>query len=378
MLPVIKILQKNPREQVYQTIFFDRHIKFQYPLTSLLPFYFLEQIGVSDRNIYRVSKVGIHLSLCLTIYLTVLIAQKFRPKTADPARNKRDGRIVAFALIIASLFFFPLMRADFLGQIQTVLTFGFTAAFYLWIEGKEVPAGAIVGLMVLIKPQYGLFLLWAFLRKKYRVAFAGLVCALAGVLLSCLLFRLPNNLQYLQVLKFISDRGEAFCANQSANGLMNRLLFNGLNLGWDPASFAPPNSIVYFCTLASSLALMAIGLFFPWKRESRGGVADFACIILVSTMASPIAWEHHYAILLPILVWLWFANYAGKYSPGSTVALAAATLLISNNISSVSALATFPVLNILQSYLYLSAIVVLTLLLRIGYRLPGKNQQAPA
>jgi alpha-1,2-mannosyltransferase len=368
MLPAIHLLEQNPRTRVYQSIFFDDHVKFQYPLTSLLPYYALQRIGVSDRSLFRLTKIATYVSVGLTVLLTILISRKARLKTPNSPHSRLENLLLTAAICAASLFFYPLMRGFVLGQIQAILTFGFTLAFYCWIEGKEIPAGIVMGLMVLVKPQYGLFFIWALIRKKFGAAIAGLACTATGVLVSCIAFGFGNNLQYLQVLRSISASGESYYANQSANGLLNRLLFNGPNLFWDANHFAPHNTTVYLGTLITTLALLILALIFPGPRERRGGVADFACIVLASTMASPVAWEHHYGILLPILAWLWFAIYAGRDTSQAKIAMATAWVLASNSIPPVTALASVPIVNVFESYLYLGGLLVLILLLGSGSR----------
>ena len=47
--------------------------------------------------------------------------------------------------------------------------------------------------------------------------------------------------------------------NQSVNGLVNRMLFNGNNLEWDAWHFAPPNAIVQLATMLTSALLIGAG-----------------------------------------------------------------------------------------------------------------------
>jgi alpha-1,2-mannosyltransferase len=363
MLPAIHLLEGDRKAPVYESIFFQQQTKFQYPLTSLLPYYAWQRLGASDGRLYHASKVVIYLCIGLTILFTILIAVRYIPTGLLHGPRRFEIAVAGVTIAFATLFFCPVMVSAVLGQVQTLLTLGFAVALYCWITGSEVAAGVIMGLMVLVKPQYGLFFLWALIRKKYSAAAAGLICAGAGVLLSCVVFGLHNNLEYFQVLRYISARGESYCANQSVNGLLNRLLFNGNNLTWDANHFAPYNTIVYLGTIVSSLGLLALALFYPWGKRRKGGAADFACIVLVATMASPIAWVHHYGITLPILVWLWFSDYGRGNARGGTWMIAAAYVLLSNSVPPLAAVASIPVLNIFESYLYLGAILVLILLL---------------
>jgi hypothetical protein len=358
MFSALHVFQRNPTGSVYDVVFFQNHQKFQTPLSSLVPYYLLEAVGASDHQLVLFSTAVCWLSVCGVILLTFVIAlRRFQGE-----RSRRNTAMIAVVVGIAGFLFYPLMRGYSLGQTQTFLTLGFTIAFFCWTSGHEKTAGAIMGLMTLVKPQYALFLIWALLRRKIGAFAASLVCAVSGVLLACLVFGVHNNLDYLKVIHVLSVHGESFDANQSVNGLLNRLLFNGNNLLWDADHFPPYNSIVYFGTLVTSFVILVFAFFYPWGDRRKGGAADFACCVLAATMASPIAWQHHYAILLPIFAWLWFGEYSGGVATRAVFPIAIAYVLISDNILPVSAFANIPVLNILQSYLYFGAAMVLVLL----------------
>jgi len=162
------------------------------------------------------------------------------------------------------------------------------------------------------------------------------------------------------VLQFLSQHGEAYYPNQSVNGLLNRLM--GI---WDPrfinldipaGKFPPFTPLVYGLTLASSIALILYGLLRRAVPEERP--RDFARAALCLTMASPIAWEHHYGILLPI-----FALLAVEYahSRTATVLLAIAYALVANFFAVTQLLAP-TLFNPLQSYVFAGALILLALL----------------
>src|ERR1700722_20004063 len=176
MMPAIHLLEHDSKAPVYQQVFFDRHTKFQYPLTSLLPYYWLQKLGTSDSSLYLLSKIVCQLCVCLTILFSILIGLKFLPSDGEGQPTRREIALIALAVGVAGLFYLPLIRGSTLGQIQTLLTLGFTLALYCWIEGRETASGILMGLMMLIKPQYALFFIWALLRKKFKPAIAGLIC----------------------------------------------------------------------------------------------------------------------------------------------------------------------------------------------------------
>ena len=76
------------------------------------------------------------------------------------------------------------------------------------------------------------------------------------------------------------------------------------------------------------------------------------------TIASPIAWEHHFAVFLPVYV---VAYAALAQSLGKLILLAASYLLVATYIAAAQLLApTF--LNVLQSYMLFGSLILLALL----------------
>jgi uncharacterized membrane protein len=74
--------------------------------------------------------------------------------------------------------------------------------------------------------------------------------------------------------------------------------------------------------------------------------------------------------MLPIFVWLWFGLY--RRGAGSALALAVAWVLIADFLSPLNYFAAIPVANLLQSYMYFGALLLLGLLLRT----PRTGQQS--
>ena len=367
MLPALKSFAADPKISPYQAVFFHDNVKFQYPLTSLLPIYFLQRFGVGDDDLSNLFNTVCCIAFLGILIFSILIAVR-------PIRSGWRTRVMVSTTIAAAcLLFYPITRGLELGQIQTILTFGFTAAFYCWIAGREKASGAILGVMALVKPQYALVLVWAALRKRFGALVGGGAAIAAGVIVSFCVFGFDNNMDYLKVLHFIGMHGESYATNQSMNGLLNRLLFNGDNLIWDEKAFAPFNPIVYSGTLLSLVALAGISLFFSFGRERKSGADDFACCLLVATMVSPVAWEHHYGILFPIFVWLCFSNSTRPVPRSRVILIALAYFFTSNNIKLFDGLASIAVLNVLQSYLFFGALLVLMLLLR-----PTSPETVPA
>ena len=189
---------------------------------------------------------------------------------------------------------------------------------------------------------------------------------LSGVALSLLFVRAADYLGYLQVLAIVSKHGEAYYPNQTVNGLLHRWFSNGDSTQWYYHSYPPFHPHVYWGTLVTSLLLVALALVARRRPKGIGRDADFALAGLVATMASPIAWEHHYGVLAPIFAFLLPALLKYPVAGRATLPLLAASyVLASNFIDAAQRLTEVPVWNVLQSYLFFAALTVLALLWRL-------------
>jgi hypothetical protein len=312
MTAAVWCLRLFPDRPLYDTLFFTLKMKFQYPPTSLLVMYPhflhhrsnpLEPPGLGWVEILN------KISWVLVFATAACVADVLRRLTAGApgAPEGRAGRVVlAAAGVFLSLTYFPVVHGFELGQIQVWLNAGFAATVWCWVVGWRTAAGVLAGMLCLIKPQYGVLLLWGLLRRQGRFVLAGALTGAAGLAVSVALFGLANHLNYFRVLSFIARHGESFYPNQSVNGLLHRLLGNGNNLEWEKAAFAPYHPFVYYGTTISSLALLALGLF-GLRRQGRGSALDLGMAALCCTLASPVAWEHHYGVFLPVYAVLYTA-----------------------------------------------------------------------
>ena len=366
MFNALDYLQIHNDKLLYSSLFLEDKIKFQYPLTSLLPLLFLKKLVPQLENQLYV----LNFLSWLTVYFTIFLTTKvFNLKLADSIEQssqisfRKDKIVRIFLLFCLGITFYPIIKAHSLGQLQVFLNGLFTLSFWLWLNKKERLTGVLIGLMILNKPQYLMIGIWGILRRKWDFAIATFTVVLAGLIISVSLFGFANHLDYLNVLNFLSKHGESYYPNQSINGLLHRLLFNGMNLEFEMNSFPPFNQIVYSGTLLTSCLLLLPALIGLIAKQNRGKIIDFAIIALSCTIASPIAWEHHYGILFVIYAFL-LVSLLNHPILGrkSLLYLSLSYLLSSNLFSFTKNLATIPIMNILQSYLLLSALTVLGIL----------------
>lgn len=353
---------------LYTAVFFEQQTKFQYPPTSLFLMWPVSQFPPDEypywviNGLNNISWGFLLLSAGLACAIFYLSWRRFVGAWSPQ---------MWFALpliFLLALTFYPNLRGYHIGQVQVWLN-GLTAVVVLfWLLGWERAAGGIVGFMCLIKPQNGIIYLWGWARQRWPFVIAGTISGTLGVLLSLWLFGLANHLDYFPAVSFMSRHGEVFYPNQSVNGLLNRWFMTGPILGFTPNAFAEFHPVVYGGTLLTTLLFVA-GALWPWGIHTavRGHLPDLSIAIMTTTLASPIAWEHHYGVLLPIyafiLPYLLAQPVWGKLT---LPALAFSYLLTSNFWILFHPLAETRG-NILLSYLFGGALILLALLYTIRH-----------
>jgi alpha-1,2-mannosyltransferase len=357
---------------IYTELVINRGEKFQYPASSL---FFIAGVRAAKAllsgeapsydAISSVCNVISWAAVVLTAIATIALFEN-RLRLSEPsARHDNLVWLRAAVVIGLSLTFYPVVKAFTVGQIQAWINGLFALAFLLWATRCKAWAGVAIGIVALIKPHFGILLVWAMLRREWRFLVAGAVTVSLGLGLSLFVFGWENHVDYLRLLSHLSQRGESYYPNQSFNGFFNRLMsiadpvrYNNLN--WRDDHFPPFNAWVYGGTLISSVVILGLALFRRRYRGDADGMLDFCTIAVSCTLASPITWEHHYGILLPIFAVLVATSIHNRRR---LIWLAASYLLASNYIPITKLLAYTP-FNFVQSYLLVAGLIVLVLLHR--------------
>jgi alpha-1,2-mannosyltransferase len=370
MSQAIQQLRDHPNTPLYSELFFKNKIKFQYPPSALLFLDIPQRItGLSWESMRKagnlvcwlcVPAIGLaFFSLLKSAVLSSSIEEGTRLTTSSLAL------LILLSLAIVGTFY-PLLRSYTLGQIQTPVTLIAGLALIAWQRRQFRLAGFLIGLSCGIKPQWLVIIPWAILRRQWKMVLVSTVTAGILLLLSIAAYGLHNVVDYLSVLSFLSKHGESYSPNQSVNGLMNRLLFNGNNLNWAGDSFPSFHPMVYALTLSSSILILGVAMF--WRMFKNPSSLDLALIMLSLTIASPIAWEHHYGILLPIFALaLPIAIFQRSFGAWTTVYLWLAFILTSQTFRGITDHLANTRWNVLQSTLFFGAMMVLLLLYRISY-----------
>ncbi|MFN7054671.1 glycosyltransferase family 87 protein [Hyphomonas sp.] len=369
MLMAHEWLRLNPGNdgELYQEIFFTGGHKFQYAPTSLLPVDLLAAFGL-EPSIQLMNQVnrGVFLASLAGLSALVWLAVPRLSGGGSGADITRARLVLTLAAPVAGVVFFPLIFAYDVGQLQAWINGLFIAAAIAWLLDRPVAAGVLIGLVCLLKPQFGLFLFWGLLRREWRFAAALAITGTVGLALSVALYGFNSHLAYLEVLSFLSRHGESYIANQSANGMLHRLFGNGEVAEFESLGFPPFHAGVYAGTLIVTLGLLAL-LGFLRRREGCGRLMDFLLAALVFTAASPIAWEHHYGVLMPMFALL-AAGWVGA-APGRAywrAGAVAGAIFFTACLPLWAALAHHPALFLLQSNLYIAALALAALIWRLA------------
>jgi hypothetical protein len=358
---------------VYDHVWLDLQLKFQYPLTSLFAIQAAHIVLPGETVRWSPLNLASWLGVWGTAVLTALI---FR----DACREHLNMRVlrgasradewvrmgIAFGLTLA---FYPVVEAFTVGQVQAWINFAFAAMLFLWMKRIPWAAGLMAGLICVLKPQLALLVVWAAIRRQWRFVAVAVAVAAPAFLAALAVYGLQQNLNYVSFLSFLSRHGEADWMNHSVNGMVNRLLDNGDNLRVQEPSFSPFSWPAYLSTLISSVAL--IGLAMLWRRgESEDApVMDLAIAGLSFTMASPIAWDHHYGILMPIYAALLPAMIRRPVFGPASVAYLGLAFFVSANIFYATRYAADTPFSLVQSYLLFAAVMVLVALYRVRHAL---------
>ena len=366
---------ENPSGSIYD-VFFLQHIKFQYPPSSLLIYVVAELFGMppTQGNLNVLIWLSV-LAMPVVIYGIAMVYMEMHQKTLG--FKKADRVVIASAFALSCLFFYPIMWAWPMGQVQALLNLLFAVSCLCWLTNRKFLSGALIGAICLVKPQFILFLLWGALRRQAGFLAGVLLVLGTGTLAAILLFGFSSHIDYLKVLSFISAHGETFYANQSINGLLNRALALGYDPSWqglpEGTPFAPYHPAVYAATLVSGVLINFYGIVQTRPPSESCSTLAFATAALCFTVASPVAWIHHYGIMMPIFVLL-FLEIARRSDDqrGRSLFLwmglcfiVAANLVLANEWWNGIAAFVDEHANLLESYLLFAALGTLALLHRL-------------
>jgi len=365
-LPMMKSLdyfRDHPGLPIYDAKLYDTLI---YSLASELPLVLLRKLGMSDAVMLKTLAVASFLAVWGVAAVSLAMGQWLLAR-----RGAKLTWPAVVAVVLAMLGCYPLLKGYSLGNASAFLSFGFAVMLWLWTMGYERSAGVLAALMSAVKPQFVLLLVWMAVRRRWGAVWAFVACGAVLIAVSTAVFGWHNNLDYIGVLAGLSHKAQSHYANQSMFGTINRMIFNGENIGYTPYVYTPYIPWVYRATVLSSVLLMLAVLVYPW-RALRGSSADLGAMGIISVAASPMAWEHHYGVVFAVAAWAWFAH-ACWWRERPWV-LGVAVFLCFNFLPAFNYLSDKAGWNILQSYLYFGALLLVGWLMRLSRTVEARDE----
>ena len=341
---------RSPPHLIYQKLFFVDHQKFIYPPSSL---FLLELVNAAPR-VHLTPETALR-TLLLLGWTGILVAAVCIYRAVSGSTSMLESACV----VLLGILFLPVAEALYRGQVQLLMTCLWGIAILLWLREKPGCAGFVIALTCAFKPQLAVFLIWGLLRRQWR--FTLVLTATLGVIAvgSIAHFGLRNNLDYLPLLGYLGRHGEVLWANQSFNGLLNRLLRNGDPVAWQATVYPPYRAGIYLIGTALSAIVLLVALLLPRLAGWQSTLGDFLFLGCSSVLLSPIAWEHHYAYFYFVIVYLLAG--AGTLPLRDWMLLCACTLAMANRLPPLDHRQR-GVGSLAGSYLLYSGIVVLALL----------------
>ena len=134
MMDARRWLALHPGGDVYQALFFTGRIKFQYPLSSLL---FIDWIPAGSAQAITICNVTNLMLFFLLAFGTALVLAAMADNAFGAAAAKAYRGQLACIAVLASLCFYPILRALDLGQVQILVDLLFTWACYHYLKGRS-------------------------------------------------------------------------------------------------------------------------------------------------------------------------------------------------------------------------------------------------
>lgn len=165
-----------------------------------------------------------------------------------------------------------------LGQIYLPLVLATAGSWILLERGRLTAAGVLMGIVVAVKPNFGVWPLLLILAGHWRAPVVAALTACALAVVPLLIYGPDIYAQWIALV--LSDRGRAeFLTNASIAGLFSRAGMTGVGV-----------------------ALSALGLFViaAWTARIRPDPLHATAVGIASgILASPIAWVHYTLFLVP-------------------------------------------------------------------------------
>jgi len=267
------------------------------PLTGHSPIFFFLIRWVTAMPYRAASLLWLLLNEAALLASLALIARLVLEEVPDINR----GFFIAGGLFFVFAFH-PLVENIALGQINFLILLFFILCLYFLRGGRHALAGVMMGLAIIIKPNFAIFLPFFLWKRCYRLAACAFVVVLAAEIAAVFLYGPAIELAYLAVpiRNFLLSSPHATSVNNlSLWQLMSRLSGPG----------APGGAAAPLMFPAAAVGCLACAVFAFVRTKGRFRRVDpvfmleFSLFLLLNFIICPEVHEHQYVFLyLPILL----------------------------------------------------------------------------
>jgi alpha-1,2-mannosyltransferase len=227
--------------------------------------------------------------------------------------QRRNLRVFLWALAVV-LLCYPMARATKLSQPVPLLV-ALTWAGLLWLrKGMDIPAGVALGIAAAVKLFPVVLLLLPLLDRRFRPLAAALATIAVIYVSSVTLWGMRLHVLWWECMREFSQQVIPYWGNQSPLSWLARTVFGYSIMHGRPVQFPELLILRIFCGLIFGVST----LWALWKLRSvasRSRLALAAGLILSAVLLSvPIAWEHYWLFVLPVLVWILFTEWTNGAS----------------------------------------------------------------
>jgi len=222
------------------------------------------------------------------------------------AHLDRNGAVVLFFLFSANG---PLHYSVMEGNLSHFLLWPVAGAFTLLRRGRDLFAGALLGVAAIIKPPLFLFGLYFSLRGRWRVVMGGASVIASAAAASLALFGWDIHSLWINhcVLPFSTYTIPAYNV-QTLHAFLGRLEYGASYLhSWESRVLPVPFRIAAILGVCSFYAV-AIASALPRNPSRIAGVRrlssqtlaeiEFFIVLVLAIVGSPLSWSHYYVWLL--------------------------------------------------------------------------------
>lgn len=306
-------------------------MKFLYPPFALLFFF---PLSFFSREVASVIWVG--FSIALLIASNALIFLSLKKKLNSPE---------FFILNGLSFMMFCVKFNLGMGQFNTVNLFLVSLALYALFRKKEVAAGALVGLSLLLKVLPLFFLPYFLINRQWKAFISSIVTGIIGTFLGIVFIN--KDLTTFFFTSSISGTLRSWPLdyyNQALSGFLGRALGTG--------------ELSSLLKISLTLLLIFITFYVLWKSKNKLKTLPlgYTSLLPLTLITLTFSWQHYFVLVIPAFIVLYFDYRARKAKKMFYGLLLFSYVLVGSNLSNPG---SYPV--IIQSHMLWGTLLLLGL-----------------